>query len=829
MRREAIAPVPLLVLLSFLGGAAALIHQLVWVRRVVDVVGASADTFACVTGTFFLGLALGGWVASLTKENRRHKLLGGVAIAEIFIAVLAFGVLLAPGAGAFFASLELPPTLLRLLVSLLLIAPPAVCMGLTTPWLVETAALSGKRAAIPIYAFNTLGAVLGVLVALAFLLPALGTLGTGIAAAAVNLGIAVCLLVMGGRGWPGFRKSPQVRGLSAPWCALAFVSGFVVLSSEVVVQLQITQVAINSIFASGLVLALVLLGLAGGAFLSPILLKQSSRFLGTQNRRPTVPSYLLLIGLGAAALQPLLFWLAFRSLNYLPYQVGIGSYLQSLLLPGLLCIALPFFGMGIVFPSLLRAGEDAGLPQGFVGRLLAWNGLGGWLGAEFSQGLLLPKLGLWGVVPSVAAIVAAITVILVFRRNKILAGTAFMILAGSVLVWIFFSGRPQVAPAPKDTVRGLGIGREGIVTVVSDRDNDLDWRILFNNSYTLGGSLAAANQERQAHLPLLLHGNPKRVATLGLATGSTASGCLVHPSVKKVDAIELSPLVAGFAKRYFSPFNRDFFNDPRANPIIADARWEISRQPGTYDVVIGDLFLPWRSGEGRLFTKEHFAMVKRSLASEGLYCQWFPMYQLTEAQYDAIATTFLEVFPDAFLIRGDFYSGQPILALVGGRSLESLDWEQVAKACALARDSTRDPIARHADGVAMMVVGPLARPDPGKPKQIITLNNGWLEWDGGRNLVQGGAPWFVGVPLAYYIRERHAAGKGKMPEPLSLPHEAGQYFLTLAVAHESRSGTQELLPPYSDYLPSTLRLDPEIHWPSWPSALKPDLHIPLRQ
>jgi spermidine synthase len=826
MRIATKAPVATLVLLSFLGGAAALIHQLIWVRRLVDVAGATADTFACVTGTFFLGLALGGWLASHTNETRRHRLLGGVAIAELLIAALAAGVLLAPGSGALF-SLPVPATVLRLLISLLLIAPPAVCMGLTTPWLIETAALSGKRVAIPIYAFNTLGAVAGVLLALTVLLPAWGTVGTGLVAVGINLVIACSVLAMGAWRWPGFRGAGGVDGVTVGWCSLAFVSGFVVLGSEVVAQLQFTQVAVNSHFASGIVLALVLLGLAIGALISPPLLGLASRW-GPGERSPIIASlHLLFVGLGAAAVQPALFWLALGNLDYRPYQVGVGAYLSSMLIPGLLSIGLPFVGMGIVFPSLLRAGEQARLPQGFVGRLLAWNGLGGWLGAEMTQGLLLPKLGLWGVAPFVVVPIAAITGIVIFQYNKRSAGGAFAILAGGLLVWALFSGRPQVAPSSEDAVRAVAIGREGVVAVVSGRENDLDWRILFNNSYTLGGSLAAANQERQAHLPILLHGKPKRVATLGLATGSTASGCLVHPSVERVDAIELSPLVAGFARRYFAPFNRDFFCDPRSNPILADARWEIARRPSTYDVVIGDLFLPWRSGEGRLFTHEHYAAVKRSLTPGGLYCQWLPMYQLTKAQFDAIAATFLEVFPNAFLIRGDFYSAQPILGLAGGLGLEDIAWEQVAEASARARDASRDPVARHVEGVAMMVIGPLARANPDQAKRVITLNNGWLEWEAGRNLIEGGEPWFAGVALAYYIRERHAAGEPRVPISMKRSHEAGQYFLTLAVAHEGKVDTGQLLPRFLDFLPSALRNDPDVDWQSWPSALKPHHHVPL--
>jgi spermidine synthase len=45
--------------LAFLSGAAARAHQLLWTRRLVDVLGASTDTFSKVIGGFFFGLAFG--------------------------------------------------------------------------------------------------------------------------------------------------------------------------------------------------------------------------------------------------------------------------------------------------------------------------------------------------------------------------------------------------------------------------------------------------------------------------------------------------------------------------------------------------------------------------------------------------------------------------------------------------------------------------------------------------------------------------------------------------------------------------------------------------
>jgi len=110
-------------------------------------------------------------------------------------------------------------------------------------------------------------------------------------------------------------------------------------------------------------------------------------------------------------------------------------------------------------------------------------------------------------------------------------------------------------------------------------------------------------------------------------------------------------------KSFFSPYNRNVFEDRRVRFLQEDARWVMARERATYDVVVGDLFLPWRTGEGRLFTLEHFENVQRSLKPGGLFCQWLPMFQLTRAQFETIARTFREVFLDAFPVRGEFLRG----------------------------------------------------------------------------------------------------------------------------------------------------------------------------
>jgi predicted membrane-bound spermidine synthase len=79
---------PSALLLAFLSGAAGLAHQILWTRRLVDVLGASAGTFSKVVGAFFIGLALGSWLASRV-DQRRLSFWKLVALAELGVTVFA--------------------------------------------------------------------------------------------------------------------------------------------------------------------------------------------------------------------------------------------------------------------------------------------------------------------------------------------------------------------------------------------------------------------------------------------------------------------------------------------------------------------------------------------------------------------------------------------------------------------------------------------------------------------------------------------------------------------------------------------------------------------
>lgn len=822
--------------LAFISGAAGLAHQLVWTRRLVDVLGASADTFSKVVGAFFAGLALGAWLASRGSESGRGIFWWRVVVAETAVAVLALPALFSLEFADWLAQRSAPDFLLRFVLPLLLVLPPATAMGLAMPWMIR--ALGQQRRfdpkhAVWIYAVNTGGGIAGILWIVFHALPRWGVTGAGWSAVMLNLLAAAGTAVLAiktsttrSRGKPGAIEASDAS-LAQPsqsgqfTSLLAFASGFLVLALEVVLQHQFAQVTVNSLFASATVLAIVLFALALGAALVPLLAR------GLGGSKPALQLALVAASLLCAA-QPFVFTSLCSGVQILPYELPPLAYAAEVFQVSLLAAFPLLLAAGLVFPLLFRsamAGDNRGRA---IGVLLAWNGLGGWLGAELGQTLIAPALGLWGSIVAIAGtyfLLLMLTLVRSRRREhaaRVSFGARFaLLLAAGVLVAAGFSVRflPQAGLGKGERLAAVKVAREGVVATV-ERGPD-DWQILFNNSYTLGGSKAQFNQERQAHLPLLLHGQAKTVATLGVATGSTVAGAALHPGIERIDAIELSPVVLRYAREFFGPYNRNVFSDRRVHTVTADARWVMARQPAAYDVVIGDLFLPWRTGEARLFAREHFQNVKRALKPDGVFCQWLPMFQLTHAQFAAIARTFREVFPDAFLVRGDFYAELPIIGLVGGLAFQRLDWPAIDAACARLREGnqTSDALVRHAGGVAMLLLGPL--PDPG-PGPVNTLGNAWLEWDAAGNIPGLATPWFIGVPLAEYTRNAQRSGSGLLPEGFREAHRGGDFFLTLEIAAKLNLAVLPALQAQvRDRLPTSLREDRTANWQLWPMRVKP--------
>ncbi len=188
--------------LMLLAGAVAFFQEVLWTRMFAHVVGSSIYAFGVMVASFLTGIAIGGGIGAALARTRAGaaQALGAalfIAAAAAAFAYLNLEALLPEQAGLLqnlrpFGPVTLP---VNALLAALLLLPMTVAIGMTYPLAVRVLANDVNDAAAAsarVYAWNTVGAILGSLAAGFVLIPALkyeGAIHVAVAASAA-LGIA---------------------------------------------------------------------------------------------------------------------------------------------------------------------------------------------------------------------------------------------------------------------------------------------------------------------------------------------------------------------------------------------------------------------------------------------------------------------------------------------------------------------------------------------------------------------------------------------------------------------------------------------------------------
>lgn len=159
------------------------------------------------------------------------------------------------------------------------------------------------------------------------------------------------------------------------------------------------------------------------------------------------------------------------------------------------------------------------------------------------------------------------------------------------------------------------------------------------------------------HFPLLHHRNPESVLVLSGGAGGVLREILKHP-VRRVDYVELDPLVLKLVRRFSTPLTRSELADPRVHVHYADGRFFVNRTEDRYDVILVGLSAPQELQTNRLFTQEFFSIAREKLNEEGLLVISLPgsLTYLSPQMRDlnrCIADTLESVFARVKTVPGD--------------------------------------------------------------------------------------------------------------------------------------------------------------------------------
>ena len=175
--------------LMLISGANAFLYEVLWTRMLTHIIGGSIYAFATMLAAFLTGIALGGGLAGKVAEHRERAAVA-FAFAQAAIGVLSVGVY--AWMGPLIPDARNAYTLAIFAVAVML--PATIFIGATLPLSVRVLARDESEATAGtarIYAWNTVGAIIGALLAGFVLIPGLGFEGSIRVAVGINFFLAL--------------------------------------------------------------------------------------------------------------------------------------------------------------------------------------------------------------------------------------------------------------------------------------------------------------------------------------------------------------------------------------------------------------------------------------------------------------------------------------------------------------------------------------------------------------------------------------------------------------------------------------------------------------
>jgi spermidine synthase len=641
-------------MLMVASGFAGLGYQIVWTQQCALWLGHESAAVLAVVAAFFGGIAVGALTLG-SRIERSARPVRWYAGCELVIALWSLLLVLAmPSFSACVLRLtgvEPAPAwqwTVAFCGTFFLLLPATAAMGATLPAMermtarMRSDAHEADRSIAALYAGNTFGAVIGVLAAAFWLVPAVGLARTAVICTALNLLCgATSLAIFPATAGASSRAPAEDRSRARSVASRLALTGFLGIGYEVLVVRVLSQVTENTVYTFAMLLAAYLVGSAAGA-------AGYQRFLLTRREQDKLGDWLLgglaatcLIGTGTL-------WTA-EPVKALALQ-GLGGSVASAIvaeaLPALFAFGPPAIVMGALFSHLSRRANVSGI--GF-GRALGVNTLGAAAAPALFGVLAFPAFG-----PKHALLLIAVGYLALGARRSWRMPVVWAP-AGAALALALFAPPLAFIDVPEGgRVVSYQDGVMAAVSVVQDAEGVARLRI--NNRQQEGSSATLRVDGRQAWLPLLLHPAPGAALFLGLGTGVTASSAADDPSLQ-VDAVELLPEVIAASAH--------FTRSARLHVMAADARRYVRASGRSYDVIVSDNFHPARSGSGSLYSVEHFEAVRLRLAPGGLFCQWLPLHQLDLETLRSIVRSFLAVYPQGWAMIASNSLETPVLGLVG--------------------------------------------------------------------------------------------------------------------------------------------------------------------
>ena len=655
----------------FASGVSALVFEMLCIRQAGLAFGNSVMASSLVLSGFMSGLVVGYVLAGRLGPGLRNPI-RAYAFAEIAIAVTGVGlVTLLPAVGTiltpWFGALDGHPLALnslRLVLAFLLLLVPTTAMGATLPLVTGALTRHGQSfgtALGQVYGWNTLGSVIGVIAAEAYLVGALGIRGSALAAGALNLA-AACAAAMIARhaaGPPppaiasGHARAAQDAARRRLLLAAA-LSGFCLLALEVIWFRFLLLYVKGHALALALILGLVLLGVGAGGLLA-------SRWLRAV---PSAFRYMSATAFLASAASVAVY-AAFPSVvdPAGPLIVDVAGILRAaawLVLPVSVLSGISFTLQGAALREHGTSGEDT------AGGLASANTIGAATGSLAGGLVLLPLLGIERSLFAIALLYGCTGLLLASRgpRRGWAAYAPVVGCLGALVLFPFGVMDTRLLPLMPD--RWLQAGESARVTAVREGVAETIVyferlvagvpvsRAMLTNSFSMSATGYGARRYMKLYVywPLAVHPHVKHALLIGYGVGNTAKAMTDSRDIETIDVVDRSRDVVAMGPVIYPDPAAQPLRDPRVRVHIDDGRYFLQTTGQRFDLITGEPPPPGIAGVEHLYSREYFRALHDRLAEGGITTYWLPTSDLSAAGTKAILAGFCAAFDDCSLWHG---------------------------------------------------------------------------------------------------------------------------------------------------------------------------------
>lgn len=674
----------ILLIALFCTSFSSLVYELVWCRELSYIFGSTALAASSVLSVFMAGLALGSLYAGKMLESRKRQFrflallqfaIGIACILTLYTIKVVYQLqpyLFSLGADQATSVIKIA---LFLLTSCVLIVPTFL-IGVAFPCIVQLYhaehSLVG-RSVSRCYWVDTLGASAGMLLAAFFIVPTIGFFRTSLTASTINIftGIlAICFFrqadcVVQDSSAEDVRSTQQpAKQLDIKIISfLFFLSGFAALVLEIIWIRHWELIYGGGLHAFAIVVVIFLLGLSFGSFLYEKFLKKiKNQVLLFSTVELSIGATAIIITILFPYMERVFLKIYYNMDNYHLFIVTLSSICLAILL-------VPTTLMGMTLPTLSAINVSGRHIAVCLGRLFAVNSLGALMGSFCAGFVIIPALGIYNssFVAGGIYIFIAFAFLYCFSSSRFVIHSAafigILIITGIVSVQLYkpnhlYTGVFYLVPRyvkqsyqnyfehQKWAYNHLRFAKDGVYgQVIAYGQKD---KLILSTDGAIDSStrkVTSSYQSMLGHIPMIVHKKPSRVLNIGLGCGWTVGSIVQHPLVESVDSVEINPLIVEANQKVFYVYNNDILTNPKVRTIINDGRNYVSYTKKKYDVIISEPPEFWISGVSALFTKEFYTRARSILNADGMMCQWFPCYEITERDYKIALNTIKSIFP----------------------------------------------------------------------------------------------------------------------------------------------------------------------------------------